>query len=143
LDCGEHREIGDCERIAFAIPNFASSPFKSQGRPFSVALVILRLFAQVCLDLEFEFGQVGFQFIDLLGLGQELALETAISAAAFTAAVAGTILAITLFVHIFLLVMDVPSDYWFLCFLETQVETIQTTRAAYIITAPDGKNAGR
>jgi hypothetical protein len=71
----------------------------------SVSLIIMHLLAQVSqvffhrLDFEFEFRQVGFQFLDLLGLGQEAALKTALFAAAIAATVAFPVLAITIFVH--------------------------------------------
>jgi hypothetical protein len=53
-----------------------------------------------CLELELELSQVGFQLFDLLGFGQKAALEAVVPAAAFTAAVAGLVPAITIFVHI-------------------------------------------
>jgi hypothetical protein len=58
------------------------------------------------LDLEPEFRQVSLQLGDLLGLGQVTAFEVLTFAAAITAtiaraaAVTGSVLAITLFIHI-------------------------------------------
>jgi hypothetical protein len=52
------------------------------------------------LEFKLEFGQVGLQLLDLLGLCKKLALEAALSTAAITTAVARAFLAITIFVHV-------------------------------------------
>jgi hypothetical protein len=87
------------------------------GRP-DFPLSLLAQISQVLLhrlQLELELSQVGFQLLDLLSLGKKLALETAISTAAFAAAVAFPFIAITLFVH-FLTPLDGFTIYkfWFL-----------------------------